>query len=498
MQNCPIHEASHTTASCLSADSRKKIAIEVLARKETVTSIAENHNVSRKFLYNQAAKAEAALDKTFEKKTKGDDVLFYLPVTKRWICQLVLALVLICHSSIRGVVELLRDLFEVKMSVGTVHNIIRASVETARTINHAQDLSSIREGTHDEIFQSGKPVLVGADLHSTYCYLLSLEDHRDAESWGVHLLDLRQQGLHPERIIADAGTGLRAGQTLAWPDVPCHGDVFHGLQEIGRLASYLERRAAGATTTREILEQKMIRARKKSRGNTLSKKLALARANESKFVQLSRDVRTLVQWMQKDILCLAGPDYSTRKELYGFVIAQLTVIEPLCEYRIRPVRRSLENQQDDLLAFARLLDTKILEICKRFQVSPEVVRELVEAKGIDESSSLRWEREAEVHMKLKDKFHAVEQAVMQVLSNTPRASSLVENLNSRLRNYFSLRKLIGSDYLDLLRFFLNHRAFMRSEHAERVGKSPAEILTGQKHPHWLQLLGFTPFCREAA
>ena len=30
----------------------------------------------------------------------------------------------------------------------------------------------------------------------------------------------------------------------------------------------------------------------------------------------------------------------------------------------------------------------------------------------------------------------------------------------------------------------------RSEHAERVGKSPAELLTGQKHPHWLELLGY--------
>ena len=85
----------------------------------------------------------------------------------------------------------------------------------------------------------------------------------------------------------------------------------------------------------------------------------------------------------------------------------------------------------------------------------------------------------------------------QALADTPRASSLIENLNSRLRNYFSLRKLIGSDYLDLLRFFLNHGTFMRSEHPERVGKSPAELLTGQKHLHWLQLLGFTPFCREA-
>jgi len=47
-----------------------------------------------------------------------------------------------------------------------------------------------------------------------------------------------------------------------------------------------------------------------------------------------------------------------------------------------------------------------------------------------------------------------------------------------------------------LQFFLNHRRFVRSDHAERVGKSPAELLTGQPQPHWLEMLGYTPFSRN--
>ena len=31
---------------------------------------------------------------------------------------------------------------------------------------------------------------------------------------------------------------------------------------------------------------------------------------------------------------------------------------------------------------------------------------------------------------------------------------------------------------------------MRSERRERVGKSPAELLTGEAHAHWLELLGY--------
>jgi len=48
------------------------------------------------------------------------------------------------------------------------------------------------------------------------------------------------------------------------------------------------------------------------------------------------------------------------------------------------------------------------------------------------------------------------------MTQTPHSSALVENLNSRLRSYFTLRRYLGNSYLDLLRFFLNHRRFMRS------------------------------------
>jgi hypothetical protein len=87
------------------------------------------------------------------------------------------------------------------------------------------------------------------------------------------------------------------------------------------------------------------------------------------------------------------------------------------------------------------------------------------------------------------------QAVGEVLKHTPRASSMVENLNSRLRNYFFLRRSLGNSYLSLLQFFLNHRCFIRSRVAERQGKSPKQLLTAKTHPHWLELLGFKRFRR---
>jgi hypothetical protein len=96
------------------------------------------------------------------------------------------------------------------------------------------------------------------------------------------------------------------------------------------------------------------------------------------------------------------------------------------------------------------------------------------------------------------KFRAVFKAVSRTMARTPRSSSLVENLNARLRNYFTLRRHLANPYLDLLRFFLNHRRFMRSQLAERIGKSPRELMIGESHPHWLTLLGLGPLQNQRA
>ena len=60
----------------------------------------------------------------------------------------------------------------------------------------------------------------------------------------------------------------------------------------------------------------------------------------------------------------------------------------------------------------------------------------------------------------------------------------------------ALADQVGPEALALLQFFLNHRRFLRSERLGRAGKSPSELLTGQPHGHWLELLGYTRFARD--
>lgn len=475
---------------------RQRLAIEALARTRPITELAHQNHVSRRFVYRQQALAQDALDEAFDPTPTDTAVLFHLPVTKHWIRQFTLGLVLIGHCPLRGVVELFRDFFDHDLSLGNVHNIIHSAVEDARQLNAQTDLSAVRIGAHDEIFQNGRPVLVGVDVASTFCYLLSLEEHRDADTWGVRLLELHDQGLDPDATIADAGTGLRAGQALAWPETPCRGDIFHALRDLGQLVRFLDNRAYGLIEACDQQQRRMTRARRHGRGQTQSKRLALVRQEQERAITLADEVSVLIGWLRDDIFAVAGPDHPTRCQLLDFVVAELEKRQTRCPHRIGPVVRALRNQRDGLLAFAAALDEQLAAVAKEYEVSPSVVREVLAVSAADQWCPATWQRDAQLHRRLGNRYQGVREAVAEVASGTVRASSVIENLNGRLRGYFFLRRHLGGAYLDLLRFFLNHRRFGRSEHPERVGKSPAELLSGTSHRHWVELLGYQRFARN--
>ena len=238
-------------------------------------------------------------------------------MTGRWLRRLILALLLVCHSSYRGAHELLRDLFHYPLSLGTIHNVARAAMARARDLNARHDLAAVGVGAHDELFQGPRPVLVGVDVASTYCYLLSLEEERDGDTWALRLLELRDRGFAPQAVISDAGTGLQAGHALALPDVPRRGDVFHLLHEVGPLVPFLESRAYQALQACARRQRRQARSerRRGRRDRSVSQALRYAVPAADAAVALADDVATLVGWLRRDILALAGPCHTERLAL---------------------------------------------------------------------------------------------------------------------------------------------------------------------------------------
>src|ERR1700682_4583810 len=296
----------------LAAHERKMIAVRALAGTEPVSALAVRHGVSRPLVYRQMHKASAALDELFS-PTQTDDadkVLFSLPVTRRWLEQATLGLTMIAHASMRGVVEFMHDVLGVSISLGTVHNIHQQAAQRAVGINDSVDLSPIRVGLHDELFQGSQPVLTGIDAASTYCYLLAAEDHRDGDTWAIHLLDLQARGLNPDYTIADA---------------------------------------RGVRSEREAPEARLSNPRRRCQDSLLIARLAELRSLEARAHQQADDLRTLARGLERDVLGLAGAGRATRQELFDFVVDELHQREPEDPSRIGTMRRALQNQRDDLL-----------------------------------------------------------------------------------------------------------------------------------------------------
>ena len=128
-----------SVATSLRTTQRKSLAINLLARTEPISRLAARYQVSRKFVYQQGHKANLALDEAFDPDPDDREVLFYLPVTKSWLFQLILALILICRSSYRGVVELLRDLAELLFLTSAAWSTIPGLVALLSQSSHVHE-----------------------------------------------------------------------------------------------------------------------------------------------------------------------------------------------------------------------------------------------------------------------------------------------------------------------------------------------------------------------
>lgn len=482
-------------AQLLDHQERQQLALAAW-NTHSITNLARHYGVSRKFICRQRHHAQHALDAAFAPPgPEQEPVLFWLPVTRVWLEQFLLALVLIGHCSLRAVGEILRDLFDYSKSLGWLQAVVQRACDQAVTLNAQQELTFVQQAAPDEIFPCAAPIVVVVDVASSYCCLLSLEERRDAITGGVRLLQREVQGFHPRCAIADGGQGLRAGLQLACPDVPCWADQFHPLRDLGRLLRFLDNRAYRLLTRADQLHQPRSRRRSAAAAARPSPDLEQAQREADTAVTLADDVALLAGWLRQDVLAVSGPPLAVRRELFAFVVAELARRVTLCPHRLQPVVSQLQTYQEELLAFAEELDQDLGSLGAYLKVPAALLREVLAVQEVPQSSPEHWRRAGQLRGQLGVRYDEFQEWVQELRRGVVRASSVVENLNSRLRNYFFLRREVGGRYLELLRFFLKHRRFLRSEHPEGVGKSPAELLSGQEHGHWLELLGYQRFRR---
>lgn len=289
-------------------------------------------------------------------------------------------------------------------------------------------------------------------------------------------MELKKQGLDPGKFIADFGNGLREGISNVYEDMPCNGDVFHVLYYLNKMTRYFK----NAIRSRKSYLQKLKEKFKKAMANlandknvikarTLMDKIDLVEEDIDKFELLAENTSTLVSWMMHDILSVAEPNKETRIELYDFILDELKKLEQLHPHRIKGAYTFLKDNKPEILAFVDDLEQEF---------SKEEIR-----KKLGENQ-----------------YILLLGLVVQIITSTFRASSIIENLNGRIKPYFELRKHMGRDFNELLRFFINHTPLSCSRKKERKNKTPSELLMKQKHSPWFEMLGFkkTELCKIPA
>jgi hypothetical protein len=102
----------------------------------------------------------------------------------------------------------------------------------------------------------------------------------------------------------------------------------------------------------------------------------------------------------------------------------------MARHGIRPLRVARQNQCDDLLAFAGVLDKKLVHIAQTHKTSEDLVREACVLHHLPSTSIAFWQGWNRLRATMGGKFHPLFDAGSRVMAQTARSSSLAENLKA--------------------------------------------------------------------
>jgi len=481
----------------------------------TITAIAGEYGLRREQGYAIRERAHAALEEEF--RPVGLDGLrtFTLELTEADIVRTVIGLRVMTPSSIRDEVAMLPVIYGFGFSFGKIQGILDEAGQRAASLLVGVDLSAIKHVALDEMFSQGNPVFAGIDLDTQYLFQLGVHPCRTGEEWESSLTPLRdEQGLSPESVTKDAGTGLRAGVEGAWPHADHNDDTFHAVLAMGREAYHLERRACSSMARVEELERNRQRAETdtESKRRSLGQQLRRARQHEAHAIERfdtfetqRREARRVLDLADRGSGRLREP--AEVRDTLRHVADQMML---LGGHRIRKVARYLRNRAEGLARYLDDLGHRI-EAQTEAAGGPVAVEAVVRAyqASLDQArGGPAWDRKARETELQEAARHLLEvtegdsgrllqavSAILPVLSKRYRASSAIENLNSVLRPYLVVQKSTSQIFLDLFRFYWNTRI---REWGPYKGTSAYEMLTGERVDDWLTLLGYPPSRRFAA
>ena len=139
-------------------------------------------------------------------------------------------------------------------------------------------------------------------------------------------------------------------------------DHFHFIRDLKDCGRYLKNQVASRTTA----TLKLVRRAEKERD--AQKKKAQSAAASIALTELVVPEETyatfqlLAQWLQHDVLQLAGYAPQVRAMLYDFIVAEMSIIARRHPHRIDAIVTSLHYRRDALLDVADALNDRVAQL----------------------------------------------------------------------------------------------------------------------------------------
>lgn len=384
-------------------------------------------------------------------------------------------------------------------SHGSISEILTyAGNALTEDIDHEQEEIQYLIAASDEIYAHSTAVLITVDPQSTAILRMEKVDTLNFTHWENHWTKIKINNCSINVLVNDNGKVMRKAQKNVLPDVLRQSDTFHAFPyKWGDDVKKLERKAYQAIGKEEKMRIAMIKASYSAKSKEAYEK---ARNECEKQVEIYDALSYLYDCMIK-ILQVFDKDgtLNTREEAENTVEAALELIEELSGDTFKKHIRATRTYLHELFVFldqareiVEKLNEKDLEedAMRLCYTAWQYHKNMIKSKKAGRRQYFKKKEQDELELLkllLDGSFSEIKEDVYWELNAITQSSAIIENINSIIRMYLNTTKNhITQPFLNLIRFYLNHRRFTAGE---RKGKTPLELLTGKtQNKDWLEML----------
>lgn len=410
---------------------------------------------------------------------------YAVAIDQSMIKRTIISCALECKGSIEDIQAHIENIFSLHISEGSISNILSEAADKAKAFNESIQLDKIKIGVSDEIFQAGDPVLVGVDPISTFVYLMVPSERRDSVSWYIAYCEKKEnQGLYIKESVTDGGLGMKKGIKEAYEELLEQYDIFHMLMKFTKAVNIYENKTYALINTEYTLKKKLLKTKPKTTVTEYESACLSASVGIEKYDRLI----ILISWLH-ELLNFGGYSYEDRFNLLNYILEEFNKLQINSKY-LDDAITALSSNKGELLLFVKKAEKLFSELAIEEGIRVDTINLFWQQRGISKSQKEYWVLDSMLKSKLENDYCRIKTKAEEILRNIVRSSSIVENINSQIRPYLLLKRVLKGKFLDLLQFYLNTRKYLNSRVKERIGKSPLELLTGRDYGNWLNILGY--------